>query len=256
MNYNFHAHTVLCNHATGTQREYIEKAIECGIKRMGFSEHIPFKFPDGHESSHRCSVNDVEKYISETNKLKEEYKDKIELHVGFEIEYSPKYFSEMVNNAKKWGAEYLILGQHFVFEEYPEAIWSITETNDVSRLKEYVKCVIEAMKSGVITYVAHPDIINFKGSKEIYEEEMRKICKASKETDVPLEINLLGIRDKRNYPYMDFWKIAGEEKSPVVFGFDAHDVDGAGDMNSLLIAEKIVSEYNLNLKNNVKLKAI
>ena len=45
MDYNLHTHTYRCSHATGTEREYIEAAISAGIKIMGFSDHIPFKFP-------------------------------------------------------------------------------------------------------------------------------------------------------------------------------------------------------------------
>ena len=50
MDYNYHAHTTRCSHATGTEESYIEKAIEGGIRYMGFSDHMPMRFPDGHES--------------------------------------------------------------------------------------------------------------------------------------------------------------------------------------------------------------
>ena len=42
---NLHAHTFRCQHAYGTEREYVETAIEMGIKEFGFSDHIfcPFK---------------------------------------------------------------------------------------------------------------------------------------------------------------------------------------------------------------------
>ena len=41
MNYNFHTHTYLCGHATGLPEEYIQRAISCGIKHLGFSDHAP-----------------------------------------------------------------------------------------------------------------------------------------------------------------------------------------------------------------------
>ena len=85
---------------------------------------------------------------------------------------------------------------------------------------------------------------------------MRKICKCSNETNTPLEINFLGIRDNRHYPNEDFWKIAGEEKCSVVFGFDAHDVSGAGDLKSLPKARSIVEKYKLNYLENPSLKLL
>ena len=43
---NYHTHTYRCQHAGGTEREYIEKAIEVGIKKLGFSDHVPCPFKD------------------------------------------------------------------------------------------------------------------------------------------------------------------------------------------------------------------
>ncbi len=252
MDYNLHTHTYRCSHATGTEREYIEAAISAGIKIMGFSDHIPFKFPDGEEYFYRVPMAQAREYIDTINSLKEEYKGQIELHVGFEVEYYPEHFEEMVRAAHRWGAEYLILGQHSV-GKHPNIHWSTMKTSNEELLKEYVQCIVLGIKSRVFTYVAHPDIMNFTGDEKLYDEEMRKICKESKECGVPLEINFLGIRDMRNYPCEKFWKIAGEENSPVVFGLDAHNVSGAKDLNSLKTAEEICKRYNLNLLKMPKL---
>ena len=39
---NYHTHTTRCKHANGTEREYIEKAIEAGYQVLGFSDHSPY----------------------------------------------------------------------------------------------------------------------------------------------------------------------------------------------------------------------
>ena len=41
MHTNYHTHTYRCHHAFGTEREYIEKAIEAGFTVLGFSDHTP-----------------------------------------------------------------------------------------------------------------------------------------------------------------------------------------------------------------------
>ena len=38
---NYHTHTVRCNHARGSEREYIETAIARGMQVLGFSDHVP-----------------------------------------------------------------------------------------------------------------------------------------------------------------------------------------------------------------------
>ena len=59
MTYNYHTHTYRCRHAAGAEEDYVVKSIECGIKYMGFSEHIPFVFPDGYESPFRVDRTSV-----------------------------------------------------------------------------------------------------------------------------------------------------------------------------------------------------
>ena len=189
MNYNFHTHTIRCGHARGTPEEYIKRAIEGGIKYMGFSDHMPYICTDGYEATYRVPVSEVEEYVSEISLLRDKYKDIIDIKIGFEMEYYPKYFKNMLKNAIKYGAEYLILGAHFTDEEHPGGIHTIKETDSIEKLKEYVSCVCEGIKSGVFTYIAHPDICNFTGDDKFYNEEMRKICVFSREFQVPLEIN-------------------------------------------------------------------
>lgn len=246
MDYNYHTHTFRCHHATGTEREYIEKAIACGIKHMGFSDHIPFKFPDGYESEHRVYTCDVQDYMDTLRALREEYKDKIEISIGFEAEFYPKYFEQMLSQAIEYGAEYLILGQHYLGNELPDKITASKMHTEPANTIEYTDAVIAAMETGYFTYVAHPDLINFAGDESIYETQMRKICSKSAELNIPLEINFLGIRTNRRYPREDFWKIAGEEKSPVTFGFDAHDVEAACDKESEIKALDMVKKFKLN----------
>ncbi len=247
MDYNFHTHTVRCSHATGTEREYIESAIAAGIKELGFSDHISFIFPDGTENFYRVPVVEVDNYINTINELKVEYKDKINIYVGFEVEYYPKYFDKMVENARRWGAEYLILGQHSVGSEPEYFFWTASPTNDENIVKDYADRIVAAITSGVFTYVAHPDMLDFLGDDEIYVREMSKICQAAQDKRVPLEINFLGIRENRRYPNERFWRVAQNFDVDVVFGFDAHDVAGAGDTHSLKRAMEICEKYKLHV---------
>ena len=137
MNYNYHAHTWRCGHATGTEEEYIQYAIAHGVKYMGFSDHAPFVFPDGTQSSYRVQREEAPGYISLLRELREKYKDQLDMKIGFEMEYYPAYFDAMLQNVRDLGAEYLILGQHFIYNEHPDGIAS-SRTSTEEHLKEYV----------------------------------------------------------------------------------------------------------------------
>lgn len=256
MDYNYHTHTFRCGHAAGTEREYLETALNHGIRRMGFSDHIAFAFPDGYESGFRVPVSEVGDYFSTLRALREEYRGRIEIRIGFETEYYPKYFDAMLRNAAAWGAEYLILGQHFIANEHPGGNYCGEPSGSAEGLHEYADCVIAAMETGVITYIAHPDLFHFTGSEEVYDAEMRRICRASVRTRTPLEINFLGIRGGRHYPNERFWRIAGEEHSPVTFGLDAHRPEDAFDGASLKTAQEMVGRFDLNYTDEPKLRPL
>ena len=60
---NYHTHTYRCNHATGTEEEYINNAIALGFKELGFSDHAPFAFEDGVEAGYRVPTKLAKDYI-------------------------------------------------------------------------------------------------------------------------------------------------------------------------------------------------
>ena len=246
MDYNLHTHTVRCRHASGSDEDYIRCAIEAGIKTLGFSDHAPYIFPDGYENLYRVQMCDAESYVSDLSIMREKYKDKIDIKIGFEMEYYPLYFDEMLAIAKKVGAEYLILGQHFVLSEHPKGIGSGGPTDDERLLSTYTDEMISAIKTGVFSYIAHPDMMAFTGDGEVYRREMRRLCHAAKEYDIPLEINLGGVRYKKFYPHERFWEIAGETRAPVTIGYDAHKHTDLLNTEQLDVAFGIIERYKLN----------
>lgn len=259
MDYNYHTHTPYCRHASNTAEDYVLRATHMGVTHMGFSDHAPFRQEDGFGLYWRVQTEELESYISELRDLREKYRDKIDLKIGFEMEYYRDSFEKMLGTAAECGGEYLILGQHFVSEDAersPVNVHTVQPSDSEEKLRAYADTVSEGIRTGKFTYVAHPDIMNFTGDIELYREEMRKICVASKECGVPLEINFLGIRDMRNYPREDFWQLAGEIGSPVTFGFDAHRAVDAFDGGSLEKALALVGKYGLNYIGRPKVVSI
>ena len=246
MNYNYHTHTALCGHATGEIIEYIQNAIEGGIIHMGFSDHAPYAFADDKAQGQRMTSTEARDYVAVIRRLRELYKNKIDIKIGFEMEYYPDKFSEILAFVKSIGAEYLILGQHYMRGIFTGGFHVINGKATDDDLRNYVKDVITAMETGVFTYVAHPDMINYQGDEDLYEREMRRLCIASKRTNIPLEINGQGLRENRIYPAERFWKIAGEVGCPVTIGFDAHSADAAADKTSAERAMTLIGKYNLN----------
>lgn len=222
--YNFHTHTYRCKHASGTEREYIESAIENGIKILGFADHVPCPFKEkGRVSGIRMDMAQAPEYVCTLKKLKEEYKKDIDIYIGFEAEYIPEFYPEQVEMCRQLGCDYMIMGPHFLSGE-PGVLYTGVETRDTERLKAYVDSVLEGAATGHFMYIAHPDLINFTGEEKVYRSHIRRLCEGLKELDVPVEVNVVGMAGNRHYPTPLFWEIAGQTGILAVAGLDAHSI--------------------------------
>ena len=92
----YHTHTHRCKHADGTDEEYIIKAIAEGVRVLGFSDHAPFIYPDGYVSYYKMIPSEADEYFTSLRALADKYKDKIQRLVGYEAEYYPEVFEDMM----------------------------------------------------------------------------------------------------------------------------------------------------------------
>lgn len=221
---NYHTHTPRCHHAVGTEEEYVRCAIAAGLQILGFADHTPYPFPEGFVSSFRMLPHALPGYADSVRAMGAKYADAINIRLGVEAEFYPKYFADMVGLLRDNGIEYMILGQHFLYNEV-EAVGSGGPTADPALLRQYCDQTIEALYTGLFTYFAHPDLMHFVGDDKLYRREMGRLCRAARACGVPLEVNLLGLHLGRNYPHRRFWEVAAEENCSVILGCDAHRPD-------------------------------
>lgn len=219
---NYHTHTWRCNHAWGTEREYVEAAIAGGLQALGFSDHTPYAFPHGYIGPDKMQPSQLEDYVDTVLRLRDEYRDDIRICLGLEAEYYPELWEGLLRLLEPYPIEYLLLGQHYIHNEYEGDRYNGKPGHGVEDLRLYCRQCIDGLKTGRFLYFAHPDLINYSGDPEIYDEEMTALCRFCKEQGIPLEINLLGVRDSRSYPCDRFWRIAAREKNAVIYGSDAH----------------------------------
>lgn len=252
---NYHTHTPRCRHAQGDEQTYIENAIRRGLKIFGFSDHTPQWFPGDYYSRMRMYPQALPEYCATVRKLQKEYAGRLEIPLGLEVEYYPAIFPELISRLRDQGIDYLLLGQHWVGNEMDEP-YSGTPTEDESTLRRYCDQTIAAMETGLFTYLAHPDLICFVGDRKIYENHMRRLCRAARDTNTPLEINFLGIVSGRNYPDERLWALAAEEGCQVVFGIDAHCPEHILDLTPEAKAQQIVDRFGLELLDTVPLRKI
>lgn len=219
MKTNYHAHTHRCGHAEPGERRYVEAALKEGFRIFGFADHVPQ--PYNFRSGMRMQPEETADYVNTLLSLKQEYRGEIDIHIGFEAEYIPTLFQDLLRMLEPYPYEYLVLGQHFLDMEN-EGPWSGWRCDDEARLAHYVDQCSEALNTGAFSCFVHPDVFNFVGDETAYRTQMRRLCREAKACGVPLEYNLLGYGTGRHYPTPAFWEEAAVVGNKVIIGWDAH----------------------------------
>ncbi len=250
MKYNYHTHTKRCNHASGSDEAYILSAIKAGFDCIGMSDHIPF---EGYKNQcDRMDDTELNEYIESMYLLKEKYKDQIDIKVGFEIEFFDEmveYYQEVIKRV-----DYLIIGQHY--KKMIDHDYSFQASDD--DLEYYVSAIEKAVSLNLVKCIAHPDYFmlgrsNF--SAKCAEVAVR-LANLSLKYDIPLEINLNGIRyGKREYetgmfccyPFYDFWKIISEKGCKVIYGYDAHTPECLEEEYRIDVIKEILQGLSFNI---------
>ena len=244
--FNYHSHTYRCGHADLDMKDedYIKEYIEMGFEKIAFTDHCPEKNKIDKRPNIRMEYEQKNEYIDTIKKLKEKYKNKIKIEVGYEIEYIPgdeENLRELKNEADK-----IILGQHFVYDNNKNLKYIGQSEFSDEELIKYSEYIQKAMKLKLPNIIAHPDMymMNRKEFGKIENEVAKIICESAEKYDIPLEINLNNIFAKTYYenrklnndsfekqkeklknvfyPCKDFWKVASNYNIKVLYGIDTH----------------------------------
>nr|HPK45243.1 PHP domain-containing protein [Spirochaetota bacterium] len=106
---DYHVHTYLCDHASGTPGDYIEKALEARLFEIGFSDHAPL--PEHLRNDITMEPEETEMYCSMLEDVKDKYP--IAVKIGFEVDYPlhPTFDTHYFHDNR---IDYMIGSCHFI----------------------------------------------------------------------------------------------------------------------------------------------
>ena len=233
MKTNYHTHTYRCKHAMGNDERIVQHAIKAGIDILGFSDHTPWPHvPDDYDSHVRMETMYLPEYCRSIRRLREKYKDQIELHIGLEAEYFPHHMQELKELKEASGTEYLIFGSHYdeLDTPIPERFY-YGRCRTPQDLERYENNIIPGIESKFYNYVAHPDL--FIRGYPYFDEHCvalsRRICEAAVRCQAILEYNISGFLFAREhsslecFPHPEFWRIAKDYGVTTIIGYDSHN---------------------------------
>lgn len=282
---NFHTHTYRCGHASGNEEDMVKAAIDMKIKKLGFSEHVPFPNYRKHLIRSIPSLRSVqsvasmiyafikngpgmrmpykqkEDYYKNIFECQDKYKGQIEIYKGYEAEGLSEYFNYYQSLLYSHEVDYLILGHHFNKHCVHNAYYGKAKLSK-KEMYQYCNDVEKALETKMFSYLAHPDLfmVGYKDADLDMKTVSRRICEKAKELNIPLELNAGGMRRglvERNgekgylYPNTHFWKIVSEVGNDIILGFDAHD---PSDFNEGMYKQMLnfANEYQLHVIDEFK----
>lgn len=168
---NCHTHTLYCD-GKNTAREMIDSAIEKEFISLGFSGHSPMSF----ENSWGMKKEDVPKYIEEINSLKDEYKDKIDILCGLEVDFdfcdvNLDDFDYTIGSVHQFRSGNDIYEIDLSPEKLKEAV-DVLFDGDVYKMTDcYYNMVADFICSNSFDVVGHIDLVTKFNEKSMFIDE-------------------------------------------------------------------------------------
>lgn len=205
MKIDLHSHTILSGHAYSTLKENIEAARIRGIEAFAVTDHGP-AMPSSQQDAY---------HIVNMRLAVPEFIDGIRIIRGFE------------SNIIDYDGKIDLPSEYTPYVEY--IIGSLHEICIVPRSKkENTEGVINAMASGYVDAIGHPDGFGFP-------LDYPAIAEAAKEYEVALELNnntLKGrVRGDCKENYLELLHYAKQNGVYISVGSDAHFYTGIGEMD-------------------------
>ena len=242
---NYHAHTKWCRHASCEVEELIVTAIEKGYEEFAITEHIPF--PTIREN--RMLVEEIDEFIGQIDTVTKKYADKIKVLKGLECEYYPQYHDYYIDLKNKYNLDFLIVGQHYSTIEEKIDFFNISLDSEILL---YEECLFKAMKSNLFAFVAHPDVyLNGSSFNKQAKKTANNIFKLAEELNMPLEININGLRLGKGYPCKEFWKESKKYNLTYIINVDSHSL-AALDHKSIKETYAMADELNIKITEFLK----
>ncbi len=243
-----HIHTSLCNHAIGKMEDYVQSALNKGLHKIIFLEHME-------EGQHYfrttwLSEKDFDIYFEEGQRLQAKYSGRISIGLGVEVGYNPQFPEQLLKRLAKRKWDRIGISYHYHNFLDNEEHLNLVSKNDsrVQKLdletsirieKCYYNTLIEAVNYLPGTVLCHLDAVlrhhPQKKSMQMQWEHIDKLLDCIKRKKMALEINTSGMAIRNEFfPCQEIVFRARARGIPLVAGSHAHRPEDVGNHFNLL----------------------
>lgn len=234
-NKNFHTHTTFCD-GKNTAEENVLAAISAGLSAIGFSGHSY----TGFDESYCMKKEAVSEYIKEIHRLKDKYKDRINVYCGIE--------EDVFSDSSRENFDYIIGAVHYV--KHGDKFIPVDNTKEIfisdtnkffngsflAFAEAYFETVKLLTKRSKIDFIAHFDLISkfnerdclFSSNDERYIRAWQSAADELITLNIPFEINTGAVaRGLRTSPYPspEIAEYISKKGGKFILSSDCHDKD-------------------------------
>lgn len=234
--FDYHVHTPLCKHATGTPARMVQAAKEKDLKGIAFLDHLALPPLSGDNS---MQAGDIPLYMNLIRSLEEAWRGKLQVLCGLEIDYHPDSLPMIRKILGNFDLDLVGGSVHFVngyniASRRGRSLWQ--EIPAFSMYEAYLDRVEEMILADFCDVLCHLDLME-KFAPDLSETEQDHILHRFKKTldlaaekNCCVELNTSGIYQPmaRPYPSRVILEACLERKIPVILASDAHQPDEVG----------------------------
>ena len=234
---DFHIHTPYCGHAHGKIIDYVEKAIQLGMKKICFTDHLGryYLTPSQKKRYWDWGMNkqNLARYYLELEDVKTTYKDRIEIRSGLEIDYIEGAEDMIMPLIEKYSFDFLLGSIHCLPKYGWKHIANYTEKDMWPIFSEYFRAAKAALSAGIFNSLAHIDFI-WRYSKWPAKKSLaifrliEEIVETASSHNMAIEINSNGYLWSQIYtviggdPFEVLLRSIKKFNVPITVGSDAH----------------------------------
>lgn len=229
---DYHVHTPLCNHATGSMEAAVRAAMDQGLSGVCFLEHLTLQ--DTH-SQYAMAPAEVPLYFAAARRLADRYEDRIDVKVGLEVDFSPQHWDKAKRIADSHAFDVLGASVHYVAglnmaSRRERASMNRRPTPELE--SRYLDLVDAMVSDAFFDVVCHADLMKKFGdpADDTLLDRWRALAARMAEAGLVLEINTSGWRHPAGeaYPAPGLLQVFAGAGVDMVFGSDAHAPEDVG----------------------------
>jgi histidinol-phosphatase (PHP family) len=224
---DYHTHTPLCHHATGTPEAFVAAAAAAGLTELGISDHAPAAIEPFDDW--RMLQRDLPAYLAWIERARAAAPPTLAVRAGLECDWlrGCQPWIETLRGAAAW--DYLIGAVHYLDDwdfDNPKWLgrWAQADVEDV--WSHYWRTYTEMAASGLFEILAHPDLVKkfaYQPSGDLRRFYLPAI-EAAASSGATIELNTAGWHKPcaAPYPAPEFLALACQAGVPLVISSDAH----------------------------------